>query len=575
MIDAKRITVLLLTAFTFALPAGAEVMRSFHSQIKLGDDRTAEVTEDLEMDFQGDERHGIIRQIPIRVIKRQTPYSFDLELVSITDGENVPVHFQEIRDSSEVEFKIGDPDKTVSGVHKYCIKYQVKRAINFINGKPEFYWNATGDQWRFPIEKATAVVIPPPSIPVNSINSIAFKGPPGSTARADTKMSADNFEFTCENLSPGEGLTIAVSLPIGTVHPPTGLEILIAWLADWWPAVLVSIASFATMYVLWFTGGRDEDPVKVVAVEWNPPKELSPAEVGTLVDEHCDLQDITSILVDLAARGYLKIKEIKTETFMFFSNKDYEFEKTDPQTAGEKLKPAELLFLNAIFPSQTAGSIQRLSALHGTFFPALGPIRQSIYESLTAQNLFRHNPEMTRNIYLGVAGVVLFCAVCAFTVSRPLALGLFIGAVIVACFSSAMPSRTRKGCELTRQSLGFARFVQKAEKERIRVLAAEDPTIFGRLLPYAMVLGAADQWANAFKDLAVQPPDWYVSSGGYDTYSTNLFVNDLGLGLRSMERTFTSVPAESSSTSSAWTGGSAFDGGGAGGGFGGGGGDSW
>ncbi|MFX9688396.1 hypothetical protein ABTO93_19570, partial [Acinetobacter baumannii] len=90
-----------------------------------------------------------------------------------------------------------------------------------------------------------------------------------------------------------------------------------------------------------------------------------------------------------------------------------------------------------------------------------------------------------------------------------------------------------KGSQKTREALGFARFVQKAEKDRIRVLASEDPTIFGRLLPFAMVLGAADQWAQAFKDLAIEPPSWYVSSGGYDSYNTSLFVNDLGYGMRS------------------------------------------
>jgi uncharacterized membrane protein len=90
-----------------------------------------------------------------------------------------------------------------------------------------------------------------------------------------------------------------------------------------------------------------------------------------------------------------------------------------------------------------------------------------------------------------------------------------------------------------------------------------------------MVLGAADKWADAFKDLALEPPDWYVSSGGYNNYSTPLFVNDLGTGLRSIENTFTTPPASSEASSTAWSGGSAFNGGGSGGGFGGGGGSSW
>jgi uncharacterized membrane protein YgcG len=194
------------------------------------------------------------------------------------------------------------------------------------------------------------------------------------------------------------------------------------------------------------------------------------------------------------------------------------------------------------------------------------------------KHLFRHNPEKIRMTYWVVAGILLFLAVCFFAYSIPAAAGFFAGSIIVGLFVRAMPSRTAKGSALTRESLGFGRFVKKAEKERIRVLASEDPTIFGRLLPYAMVLGAADQWAQAFKELSIEPPTWYVSAGNYPSYTSTTFVNDLGLSLRSMEQTFSAAPAatgNSGDTSSAWSGGSAFGGGGSGGGFGGGGGSSW
>ena len=54
-----------------------------------------------------------------------------------------------------------------------------------------------------------------------------------------------------------------------------------------------------------------------------------------------------------------------------------------------------------------------------------------------------------------------------------------------------MSARTRKGVQAKLKSLGFKRFVTMAEKDSIAKLAADDPTIFGRLLPYALVLGAA------------------------------------------------------------------------------------
>jgi uncharacterized membrane protein len=124
---------------------------------------------------------------------------------------------------------------------------------------------------------------------------------------------------------------------------------------------------------------------------------------------------------------------------------------------------------------------------------------------------------------------------------------------------------------LRRQALGFALFARKAEKRRLEMMTKEDPTIFGRLLPYAIVLGAADAWANAFDGLAVEPPSWYQSSDPGYVFSTRTFTSDMGSSMNSMQMVLPSAP----STSSAGSGGSGFSGGGSGGGFGGGGGGSW
>jgi uncharacterized membrane protein YgcG len=571
--------VLLFTGLAI-LPVKAEVIKEFRSDINIEKDGSVLVDESITMDFGNAERHGILRQIPISVIRKRVPYTVDLKLLSITDVNDKPLHYQENRDNAEADFKIGQPDILVSGIQTYKIKYKARRVINWIDGRPEFYWNVTGDQWRFDIDHVAVTVKPPSTVPLRSSRFTSFYGPPGSKTVANGKysQSGEAVLFECKSLPPGEGLTIAVSMPDGTLTEPTTGEELLWWLRDWWQAIVIPICVGAAMFALWFTGGRDVDGGKAIAVEWNPPKELTPAEVGTLIDERCDMRDITSTLVDLAVRGHLKIKEIKTESLFFLSNKDYEFEKTDPPAASPALLEHEKLFLSALFPALAAGTVSRLSSLKGSFYPYLAPIRDAIYAGLMTKKLFRHNPEKVRIIFWAVAGLLLFLAICAFAYSMPTAIGFFASSIIVGSFVQAMPSRTAKGSALTRESLGFGRFVKKAEKERIRVLASEDPTIFGRILPYAMVLGAADQWAQAFKELSIEPPDWYVTSGNYPSYTSTIFLNDLGSSLRAMEQTFSTGPASTASTgdtSSAWSGGSAFDGGGSGGGFGGGGGSSW
>jgi uncharacterized membrane protein YgcG len=568
--------------FALAPAVQAEVMDRFTSDIAIHDDASVDVNEKIEMDFQGEERHGIKRAIPIRYKRRGTPFSIVFKLQSVKDGANNPLHYVVSEDGNDVDIKIGDPDKMVTGKQTYVINYHLERAINFISECPEFYWNATGDESPFAIRKATVNVTLPKDVSPGDVLLGGYEGPRGSTKPAHNSKWKDHVQFQSEGLQPGNGLTIAVKMPIGTIVRPTQMDELLWWIRDWWPLVAIPVVSFFGLYWLWSATGRDEDGGKPVAVDWNPPKELTPAEVGTLVDEHCDLHDVTSTMVDLAVRGHLKIKELKASAFLFMSSKDYEFTKTDPPSDDTPLTEHEKEFLCAMFLSQEAGTVCQMSQLKGSFYPYLSSIKESIYTELMNKKLFRTNPETTRSMYYGYAVICFIAGVVTIFHSIPAGCGTMIASLIVACFAPAMPARTAKGSELTRQTLGFQRFVKMAEKDRIRVLAAEDPTIFGRLLPYAMVLGAADQWAEAFKDIAIEPPNWYYSDSYNGNWSTALFVNDLGYSLSSFGHAIAVPPATYTGTgfasgSSAWDGGSAFgDGGGfSGGGFGGGGTSSW
>ena len=148
-----------------------------------------------------------------------------------------------------------------------------------------------------------------------------------------------------------------------------------------------------------------------------------------------------------------------------------------------------------------------------------------------------------------------------------------------------MPRKTKKGAQLYREILGLKEFIHRVEKDRLETLHNDDPEIFGRILPYAMVLGYADKWADKFDGILTEPPNWYASpyyaQSGF-RFRSRAFVNEVGQGLSTMEKTFKSMPANSGSGGSSGyegLGGSSggFGGGGgfSGGGFGGGGGGSW
>lgn len=135
--------------------------------------------------------------------------------------------------------------------------------------------------------------------------------------------------------------------------------------------------------------------------------------------------------------------------------------------------------------------------------------------------------------------------------------------------------RTERGLKLLGQILGLRRFIERAEKDRLEMLAADDPSLFYDVLPYAYVLGISDTWARQFEDLAVPPPSWYYGSD-MDNFTTGVFVGSIMQNLRSTESAMTAVRSESGTGSSGSGGGGGFSGGGfSGGGFGGGGGGRW
>lgn len=620
----------------------AEIIRSFHSQVRLQKDSTLDVVETIVMDFEGASRHGIYRDIPVKYERYNNTYSIHLKILSITDENHNPVKYKTQGKGRNLDIRIGDADTLITGVHTYKLHYTVLRAVNFFNGKPEVYWNATGNEWPFVMQQATARFYPPPGINLDQIKTQSFFGPPGATQPASSEMEAKDIGFYTTNLNAGEGLTFVAGLPEGSVEPPSMTQTLWWYFQDWWPAVILPLAVLLLLIGLYLRGGRDIDGNQAVAVEWAPPSDLSPAEVGTLMDEHCDMSDIISTLLDLAARGYLQIHENEKKGFLFLSSKDYTFVRNQPDPAGDILAKHEKEFLDGLFensigsnleaslmaeiaahqqarpqtappPKQaaganafglsdpvgllTAGTVSmkkpaqppvsspvpvkpmptsqavQLSDLKNKFYVHVSPIKDSIYEELTSKKLFVNNPDDTRGKYKGMALVCVFAAFVLFTFSLPFAIGFGISAALIFLSSNAMPAKTALGSRKLRECEGFARFVKLVEKPRLEMMQQENPEIFGRLLPYAIVLGVADQWAEGFEGLLTEPPSWYFpySYGSGYVFSSRMFMNDMGSSLNTMSSTFSSAP----SSSGAGGGSSGFSGGFSGGGFGGGGGGSW
>ena len=152
-----------------------------------------------------------------------------------------------------------------------------------------------------------------------------------------TKRALDprTVEFTTGLLRPREGITVEISMPADAVDQPGWWKEITWWLADNFPYAVFPAGGCAFVFFSGsFAAATCREPARSSSTT-NRRTGLTPAEVGTLVDEQVDLRDISATIIDLAVRGYLKIEEVDANSW-FSSGSDYRFIKLkEPQGTQE------------------------------------------------------------------------------------------------------------------------------------------------------------------------------------------------------------------------------------------------
>jgi uncharacterized membrane protein len=312
---------------------------------------------------------------------------------------------------------------------------------------------------------------------------------------------------------------------------------------------------------------------------YEPPKGMTPAEVGTLTDDTVHPRDITSTLVDLAVKGYVKIEETESKTFLF-SHRDYIFHSLkDPGTwSSSSLEAHERVMLNHLFPS---GSTEiRMSELRNRFYVAIPTIKEDIVAELKSKGMYSVDPE-SAHAYV-IVGVIL--TALPFVAAQLLGWGnildsvallvlsAFLALIIVFLFARIMTAKSIKGVRTKIEILGLQEFITRVDADRLKRMP---PDTFEKILPFAMALGIENHWAKAFQGIVQNPPAWYVGPTPYVGFNPIFFAGSMHAMASDVHQAFVSAPRASSS-GSGWGGGGFGGGGGfSGGGFGGGGGGAF
>jgi uncharacterized membrane protein len=573
---------LLIVFLLLALAATASAqgrnwhISDFKDTIAIAADGNALVSEKITLVFVG-EWHGIHRTIPVEYPGAEgTNYTLFLDVMSVTDENGNKLKYDSSKSGAYRDLKIYIPG-AADTTRVVNIDYSVRNGVRFFDNYDEFYWNVTGNDWPVPVDHASAFVTLPENV-VGGLRAQAFTGAYGSNqseATAEVK-GADVLSETTKPLPMRGGLTIDIYIPQGVLKAPSALTRL-GWFLGSNPVVFLPLLTLTVMFGLWYSVGRDPDPGVSVAPLYEPPKGLCPAEAGALIGDTIHPRDITSTIVDLAVRGYIRIEE-KVDTFLVFHHKDYLFTLLKPaEQWGGDLTPHERVMLENIFLSGTG---TRLSDLKNRFYTVIPVVREDIMSALKKKGIYALDPE-SANGYSIVAGVAIAILLVAVQVlgwmnlfySIPLLIGsVLVSAIIWWLFARQMTAKTVAGARTQVAVLGFQEFMNRVDTDRIKRMP---PDTFEKFLPYAMALGVEHHWAQAFDGIVKDPPSWYVSPNGYTGFSPLFFSSSMHSMASDMHQVFTSAPRASSGGSGFSDGGGSSGGGFSGGGFGGGGGSAF
>lgn len=539
----------------------------FDARIRVNRDATIDVTETITATFVGS-YNGLYRTIPV-AYRTSTGLNWTLgvALQSARDNAGHDLRTETSRQGQYIKYKVWIPG-AANATRSIVLQYHATNGLRFFEEHDELYWNVTGDQWDVPIHAATAEIDLPDN--AGGVRAIAFNGVYGSTSRdAQVTVDGDVIHLAMpQGLGYHEGLTAVVGWNKGVVTPPSVASKIGATLVSNWP-LFIPIVVFAFAFMSWWRRGRDPRR-RPIAVQYEPPKEMTPAEAGTLLDNSADMRDITATLVDLAVRGYLRIEEHQNPKLfgLFGGGTSYILHRLRDSS---DLAPHETAIFSGIFFAGNGDHVP-LDQLKNEFYKQLPPIRNALFDRLTQHGYYKNRPDKVKQNWIGGGvGFAFFVGLGAAYLSKvslltpvPFIVAAVISGFIFVIFGTIMPARTEAGTRALEQILGFEEFLRRVESEHLKRVIIGHPELFDKYLPYAMAFGVEQQFARAFEGIYTEPPRWYVGPS-VTTFNMGHFSSSMS-HLSSVAGTTMASSPRSSSGSGFGGGGSSGGGGGGGGG---------
>jgi Predicted membrane protein (DUF2207) len=312
-----------------AVAGDTERVERLWTSAELANDGSAQVTEVIDYDFGAlSEKHGIFR------------YVWDLSPAApiTVDSPDAPDAIQVTREAMDgrtgARIRIGDPDVTVSGRHRYRIGYPLPGVARGTT----LDWEAVGVGWEVGIDEAEIHVV----APFELLDATCSAGVTGSRGGCDVReVAPGHLVTTVEGLDSGEGVSIearagsdlattpAAPEPPATppgdpgtgLAPPAGAAAGGALLAAGSTAWLVRragrdrVGAGGPADAAWAGPDASTSWVRVdqkdleamATTEFAPPAELDPPQGGIVLTEEVRPEHKVAWLIQMAVDGTVDI----------------------------------------------------------------------------------------------------------------------------------------------------------------------------------------------------------------------------------------------------------------------------
>ncbi len=528
------------------------------------------VTEVIDYDFGPSQRHGIFRDIP------------DVSANSVeVSSPTAPVDTEITEGSVETKIRIGDPNRTISGRHRYRIDYVVNREAVLRDGT--FAWDAIGTRFDVGIS----------NVHIELAGAGALTMPQCATGtRGDAEPCAidqhgsGQWTTTIDGLATGDGVTLSgrLSAPSATGQPlvapsgemvDPGSGLLSPFLVALISALLAAIA--ATLFArragrdrVWDGGAADaafaettegltssrvdeKDLAQMATLEFEPPRDMSSVEGGILIEEKVLDQHLSAWLLESAIRQEIEIEGDQSPTL---------------RRGTAVADPAVAPILSAMFENRAEFQLDGYDSKFSKGWERLkDDLSDWLHGSAHWDPRGRKNRRRARwlaavGVILGIASTLTGAALANRTDPSWLILvgigaAVFGAAVALAATSFELLRRTELGSALWLRVESFRRFLATSEARHVDEAATRG--VLRQYTAWAVALGESDAWTKAVRAHEAANPSFAHS------YRNDLLFVAVG--------SHVSAASTGASTSPGSSGGGF--GGSVGGGGGGGGGGSW